>query len=222
MQTSRAMVNMVSQGGHITHYQLKCKNAAGEQPTPTEIMHGIHNEIYNRNYKAAEELFQDLIKSLENKKMTYEQRQRQQQQEYQQYQQQSLPFRFREQDIISFQRSIAKLVRLAPTPSKALHFTHILLYKIDPPLRDPKIENTVLIHLIKVYSKYGGEWLVKGLDFVKIGVERGLAQTPKISKPMYHLPDDAFEVTSIPILRHHQLKFSRNGLSLESWGPRTL
>ncbi|KAI7856623.1 hypothetical protein BDC45DRAFT_503172 [Circinella umbellata] len=196
----------------ITQYELKCQSDAGKKLSTSQIKNGIINEIQiNRNYTAAEELFQDLLANLTAKKVTYEQLK----QEHQK------AFRYREVDVANFQRSIAKIVQQAPNPPKALHYANFLLKEVDPPLRDEKIENTVLIHLIKLYSRHGGDYLDKGLDFVKIGVERELARTPKTSRPMHYLPENAFEVTCTPILRYHQMKFSRNGLSLESWQPKT-
>ncbi|KAI8148842.1 hypothetical protein BJV82DRAFT_663193 [Fennellomyces sp. T-0311] len=178
-----------------TQHELKCRSAAGQQLMPSQIMHGISNEIVqNRNYTAGEELFQDLVRMLKSKRA------------------------YQNMDIASFQKSIAKLVRFAPNGNKLMYYAGMLLNDFWPPLRDERIENTILIDIIKLYGRWRGEYWTKGLDFVKIGVERGLGVSS--NRMHFFQQEDVFESACMPILRYHGLCFSRDGLSLEKRPPR--
>ena len=85
---------------------------------------------------------------------------------------------------------------------KHLPYAKFLLNEIDPPLHDAEIENTVLIHLIKLYFRHRSDYLDKGLVFVQTGVERELAhelaRDTKTSRLVHYLLEDVFEVTCIP------------------------
>ena len=73
-----------------------------------------------------------------------------------------------------------------------------------------RFENTVLIHLIELYSRHRCDNLDKGLDFVQIGVEHGLVyELTRTPKHQDHLLKDAFEVTCMP-------KISPNAIT-EKW-----
>ncbi|KAI9490892.1 hypothetical protein BDB00DRAFT_835877, partial [Zychaea mexicana] len=214
MHSSRPTTSRAPRDIH-TQFALKCRAAAGEKVTSIQIRHAIINEIHiNKNYPAAEELFQNLLTLLQvnkSSRITCDDPRSQQQGRPQ----------YRVSDISSFQKSIAKIVRHAPYPTRALYYANIFLNDVEPPLRDAKIENTLLIDLIKQYARHGGDFLIEGLDFVKIGVERGLAQQEQqssrsLSRPDHHFAQmNAFEIASMPILRHHRLRFSKDGLLLE-------
>lgn len=193
-----------------TLYQLKCRVAAGQPPILSHVMRAIQYEInHNKDYNAAEELFRDLLlmlhlhpidngqhtlmSSLETDTMT-----------------RSV---YSELDVTCFQKSIGKLIRAAPQPKTALKYV-CYLFEVSPPMRNERIENTALIDIIRVYSRARGEYLVKALEFVQIGVERGLA-VPNNTRIKHHLNDDAFQVACHPILRHNRLRFSNDGTTID-------
>ncbi|KAI7885482.1 hypothetical protein K492DRAFT_171502 [Lichtheimia hyalospora FSU 10163] len=189
-----------------TLYELKCRVAAGQPLILNHVMRAILYEINrNNDYFAAEELFRalllmlnlnpidngthTLLSPLENhaaRRSVYS-----------------------ELDIACFQKSIGKLIRAAPQPKIALKYV-CYLFQVSPPMRNERIENTALISVLRVYARARGEYLVKALEFVQIGVERGLA-VPHNTRIKHHLEDDAFPVACHPILRHHRLRFSDDG-----------
>ncbi|KAJ8663014.1 hypothetical protein O0I10_001191 [Lichtheimia ornata] len=202
---------MPSDSSYAIHtlYQLKCRVAAGQRPILTHVMRAIQYEInHNHDYNAAEELFRDLLLMLNLERI-----------DDGAHSLISSPLEddaysvrrsvYSELDIACFQKSIGKLIRAAPQPRIALKYV-CYLFQLDPPMRNERIENTALIDVIRVYARARGEYLVKALDFVEIGVERGLA-IPHNTRIKHHLNDDAFQVACHPILRHNRLRFSDDG-----------
>lgn len=190
-----------------TLYQLKCCVAAGQRPILTHVMRAIQYEInHNHDYNAAEELFRDLLLMLNLERIDDGAPTLLEDGDDDDTMRRSV---YSELDIACFQKSIGKLIRAAPQPRIALKYV-CYLFRLDPPMRNERIENTALIDVIRVYARARGEYLVKAMDFVEIGVERGLA-VPHNTRIKHHLNDDAFQVACHPILRHNRLRFSEDG-----------
>lgn len=205
---SRTMPSNTPYAVH-TLYQLKCRVAAGQPPILSHVMRAIQYEInHNKDYNAAEELFRDLLLMLHLHPID----------DGPHTLMSSLDHTmtravYSELDITCFQKSIGKLIRAAPQPKTALKYV-CYLFEVSPPMRNERIENTALIDIIRVYARARGEYLVKALEFVQIGVERGLA-VPNNTRIKHHLNDDAFQVACHPILRHNRLRFSNDGTTID-------
>ncbi|KAI9028835.1 hypothetical protein CLU79DRAFT_716459 [Phycomyces nitens] len=166
---------------------------------------------HKKNYKASEELFQQLIQAMNiqidhpngnNTKWVGEN------------------CRFAEAD--GFRKAMAALVRYAPNPQKALDYTTFYMRDINEPLRTRISENYILINLIYVYTQTRiNSYLEKGLDLVKHGLERGLAsQVPLKNTSQQDVSAEVFETVCQPILRYHGLQFSADKTSLQPANKR--
>ncbi|KAI8142093.1 hypothetical protein BJV82DRAFT_617157 [Fennellomyces sp. T-0311] len=126
---------------------------------------------------------------------------------------------FTQEELSTFRKSIATLVRYSKNPERARKYTLFLLTQTDPPLRDQHTEITCLINIIYVYCNSGSsEHMKQGLDFVKLGLERGLKLNTSQNNTT-HSPfrDQAsvFATVSLKILRYHHLYPSPDGLHLQ-------
>lgn len=215
--------------------------ASGVIPTIRQFRYAMQTEIkINNNYQAAQKLFSDLLQvfdilpkrseedstgspnSSSSSSSSLSPRHHPQKQQPSKTTTAALTATRRPlitpPDITDFQIALATLIRCAPSPEQALEYVH-LVHDLDPPLRDLRFENTVLIDIIQVYARFRGNYVNKALDFAMIGLERGLALPGNKEKHVFK-KDDVFEQAIAPILRLNGLRLTEDRLSAENFQPR--
>ncbi|KAI7858111.1 hypothetical protein BDC45DRAFT_328092 [Circinella umbellata] len=137
-----------------------------------------------------------------------------------QYSRKNRPFTNAEMNF--FRKTIATMIRYAPHPEKGLKYASFFLNQIRPPLRDAQTEITVLINLIYIYGQNGSdEYMKAALDFVKIGLERGIVlqrATFTERKRAFNDPTSVFSSVSKNILKYNNLQPTQDGKGLEPSG----
>ncbi|KAG2224155.1 hypothetical protein INT45_000170 [Circinella minor] len=182
-----------------------------------DLMHTILNELKNNNdFETGEKLFSRMLEKLQLQDSlgrtadvycSY-------QSQYSRKNQ-----RFTNAEINYFRKTIATMIRYAPHPEKGLKYASFFLNQISPPLRDAQTEITILINLIYIYGQNGSDEYMKGaLDFVKIGLERGLVlhrATFTERKRVFNDPASVFSSVSKIILKYNNLQPTMDGKGLE-------
>ncbi|KAI9498850.1 hypothetical protein BDB00DRAFT_796930 [Zychaea mexicana] len=121
-----------------------------------------------------------------------------------------------DEEIRIFQKATSSLVRYAPNPDVALRFAEFFLVQVAPPLRNEQTELIILVSIMYCYTHARHnkcEYLRKGLDWVRIGLERGLAlrRTKVPLRSGFERTSQMFASTAEPILSYHRLTPSADG-----------
>ncbi|KAI9274271.1 hypothetical protein BDA99DRAFT_532918 [Phascolomyces articulosus] len=186
-----------------------------------DLMHNIILEIkYNSDFRAGETLFYHLLKRLQLQDSLGRPADVYSPDKPNFFSRDNRPFG--EKELVYFRKSIASMIRYSPQPETGLRYASFLLNQIQPPLRDAQTEVTVLINLIYIYSKDGSDAYMKaGLDFVMIGLERGLPlyrNSGNERKRAFNNPGTVFSTVSKPILKYHNLQPTHDGKGVEKFG----
>ncbi|KAG0013143.1 hypothetical protein BGZ81_001208, partial [Podila clonocystis] len=138
-----------------------------------------------------------------------------------------------ENDIRMIQFSISAMVRYAPSTDESNAVYVFFLQQCVPPIRDDATINNCLVSLIYQYAQAKDQEIqARGLDLVKIALDRGVGQ-PSYSAhknahdhPRHHRftaenshKEHILVSVSRPILKLHQLRISTDGTTLEPTGP---
>ncbi|KAF9103466.1 hypothetical protein BGX29_003333 [Mortierella sp. GBA35] len=131
-----------------------------------------------------------------------------------------------EQDIRLIQWSMAALVRYAPTPSES-NVVYMFYLQRQPPLRNDETIDNCLISLIYQYAqvKDDRELQAKGLDLIKVALERGIGlasfQSRTSVKNQTYRPQRETILASVskPILIQQSLQITQDGRALEPRRP---
>ncbi|KAG9070287.1 hypothetical protein KI688_009624 [Linnemannia hyalina] len=134
-----------------------------------------------------------------------------------------------EQDVRLIQFSIAALVRYAPTPSES-NVVYMFYLQRQPPLRNDETIDNCLISLIYQYAQVKGdpELQAKGLDLIKIALERGVGlpsyqSRTSVKNKGRHQRESILASVSRPILIQQKLQITEDGRALEAYrsgGPQ--
>ncbi|KAF9128972.1 hypothetical protein BGW39_004584 [Mortierella sp. 14UC] len=127
-----------------------------------------------------------------------------------------------EQDIRLIQWSIAALVRYAPTPSES-NVVYMFYLQRQPPVRNDETIDNCLISLIYQYAqvKDDPELQAKGLDLIKVALERGVglpsykSRTSVKNQDYRQQKDTILASVSKPILFQQGLQITQDGKALE-------
>ncbi|KAI9489024.1 hypothetical protein BDB00DRAFT_640003 [Zychaea mexicana] len=184
-----------------------------------DLKHNLVDELKNQNnFQAGEALFAHLLKRLQLQD-SFGQPADVYNPDKPKYFRTERPFGFAE--IGNFRKAVVTMIRYSPHPETGLKYASFLLEQIDPPLRDGHTEITALINLIYIYSHSGAdEYLKNALDFVKIGLDRGLHLYRKSHYEETRTFKDSSSVFSSvckPILRYHKLQPTLDGRGLEPY-----
>lgn len=131
-----------------------------------------------------------------------------------------------EQDVRLIQWSIAALVRYAPTPSES-NVVYMFYLQRQPPVRNDETIDNCLISLIYQYAqvKDDPELQAKGLDLIKVALERGVGlpsyQSRTSVKNQSYRPQRETILASVskPILIQQGLQITADGRALEARRP---
>ncbi|KAK3813674.1 MAG: hypothetical protein JOS17DRAFT_779325 [Linnemannia elongata] len=131
-----------------------------------------------------------------------------------------------EQDVRLIQWSIAALVRYAPTPSES-NVVYMFYLQRQPPVRNDETIDNCLISLIYQYAqvKDDPELQAKGLDLIKVALERGVGlpsyQSRTSVKHQSYRPQKESILASVskPILIQQGLQITTDGRALEARRP---
>ncbi|KAG2207237.1 hypothetical protein INT47_012290 [Mucor saturninus] len=155
----------------------------------------------NGNYQTGEQLFDHLIKTLKEKKV-------------------SRPtYVYSEMEISAFQRSIATLVRYAPTAEKARYMFNLTLREYQLPLRTVALELILLNNLLFVHSQFNE--MKDALTIIETALEIGAFQLDprnyydKYDNAKFSDPLQVFETLSGKVLRHYRLEFNEDKTALK-------
>jgi hypothetical protein len=144
------------------------KKKAGETLTVAFISRClVHEAKILRNFRNAEELYQDMEAILTEKKFDKN-------------------YMYNIADIGGYQRAIATMVRYAPSPEKALAYANLFFKEKDEPFRTPSKELVILTNLIFVYKRKGTyEYMKAALELTKLALSIGIY---KIDSKFYEDP----------------------------------
>ncbi|KAF9150167.1 hypothetical protein BG015_008024 [Linnemannia schmuckeri] len=131
-----------------------------------------------------------------------------------------------EQDMRLIQWSIAALVRYAPSPSES-NVVYMFYLQRQPPIRNDETIDNCLISLIFQYAqvKNDPELQAKGLDLIKVALERGVGlpsyQSRTSVKNQNYGPQKQTILASVskPILIQQGLQITADGRALEARRP---
>ncbi|KAG0072305.1 hypothetical protein BGZ93_003201 [Podila epicladia] len=137
-----------------------------------------------------------------------------------------------ENDIRMIQYSISAMVRYAPSTAESNAVYVFFLQQCVPPIRDDPTINNCLVSLIYQYAQAKDlEIQARGLDLVKIALDRGVGLPSYSSHSSTHdhprrqrfAPENSHNEhilvsVSRPILKLHQLRISADGTTLEPTG----
>lgn len=129
-------------------------------------------------------------------------------------------------DIRLIHFSICALVRYAPTPSDS-NVVYMFYLQRQPPVRDDETIDHCLISLIYQYAQVKGdpELQAKGLDLIKVALERGVGlptyKSRNSGKNQNYRPQTESILVSVsrPILMRQKLQISQDGRTLEAYRP---
>ncbi|GJJ72187.1 hypothetical protein EMPS_04544 [Entomortierella parvispora] len=132
-------------------------------------------------------------------------------------------------DVNYIQYSISTMVRYAPSPAEANVIYMFFLQQCQLPIRNDDTIDTCLISLIYQYAqaKEDPELQDKGLDLIKVALERGIglpSYQSRKSQPknrlQYPQKETILASVSKPILIRHSLQITEDGLALETRQPQ--
>ncbi|KAF8946588.1 hypothetical protein BGZ47_000116 [Haplosporangium gracile] len=131
-----------------------------------------------------------------------------------------------EEDMRLIQWSIAALVRYAPTPSES-NVVYMFYLQRQPPIRNDETIDNCLVSLIFQYAqvKNDPELQAKGLDLIKVALERGVGlpsyQSRTSVKNQSYGPQKQTILASVskPILVQQGLQITADGRALEARRP---
>ncbi|KAF9145854.1 hypothetical protein BGX30_006337 [Mortierella sp. GBA39] len=130
-----------------------------------------------------------------------------------------------EQDMRLIQWSIAALVRYAPTPSES-NVVYMFYLQRQPPLRNDETIDNCLISLIYQYAqvKDDPELRAKGLDLIKVALERGVGlpsyqSRTSVKNKGRQQRESILASVSRPILIQQGLQITEDGRALEACRP---
>ncbi|ORZ17709.1 hypothetical protein BCR42DRAFT_412349 [Absidia repens] len=117
--------------------------------------------------------------------------------------------------INNFQKSMATLVRYAPTIQDSLDYACFCLYEVPEPLRNESLEQIMTVNLIYLYKRQGGrDNMAKALELIKTGVALGYALPSETPSTFTNNSDAVFVDVSNSILRHFGLVLAQDKKSL--------
>ncbi|KAG0279285.1 hypothetical protein BGZ95_001707 [Linnemannia exigua] len=133
-----------------------------------------------------------------------------------------------EQDIRMIQYSVAALVRYAPTPSES-NVVYMFYLQRQPPVRNDETIDNCLISLIYQYAqvKDDPELRAKGLDLIKVALERGVglpsyqSRTSVKNQNYRQQRESILASVSKPILIQQGLQITQDGRALEARRPNS-
>ncbi|KAI7868913.1 hypothetical protein BDF14DRAFT_1789293 [Spinellus fusiger] len=182
------------------------KKTTGQPANPIEIGWAIVTESkINRNYTAAEDLFQQLLQAMHLKIDT------------QGNNSSYIGRSTRPNYIDAFRKACTTMVRYARSPQKAIDYACWFLKTIDAPLKDSTCVQYMVNNLIYVHAcSQQEEYLRKGLDFVRIGLGCGLAGESTLVMKRGETSNKVFEQVCRPLLVHFKLRIAPDRKSLET------
>ncbi|CAO3598434.1 unnamed protein product [Absidia cylindrospora] len=117
--------------------------------------------------------------------------------------------------INNFQKSMATLVRYAPTIQDSLDYACFCLNEVPEPLRNESLEQIMTVNLIYLYKRQGGrDNMEKALELIKTGVALGYALPSETPSTFTNNSDAVFVDVSNSILRHFGLVLAQDKKSL--------
>ncbi|KAK3844692.1 MAG: hypothetical protein J3R72DRAFT_488410 [Linnemannia gamsii] len=128
-----------------------------------------------------------------------------------------------EEDVRMIQYSVAALVRYAPTPSDS-NVVYMFYLQRQPPVRNDETIDNCLISLIYQYAqvKDDPELRAKGLDLIKVALERGVglssykSRTSVKNQNYRQQKETILASVSRPILIQQGLQITEDGRALEA------
>jgi hypothetical protein len=184
---------------HNRNQPVRLKDLINKQrPALYEYLNAIVNESkLDRNYTNAEAVFELFLKHLNYAVPLRPQKQ------------------YLEEEVKTFQKSIATMIRYAPGPQKALDYSSYLLSQ-PPSLRTEFVEMTCLINLIFVYRVDGSaDAMDKALELIRVGLERKVYNLK--AHRMFERDNvaEVFYQVAGKVVAYHQLQFSTDRKTLE-------
>jgi hypothetical protein len=184
---------------HNRNHPERLKDIINKQrPVLYDYLNAIVNESkVDRNYANAEAVFELFLKHLNYAVPLRPQKQ------------------YLEDEVNVFQKSIATMIRYAPSPQKALDYSSYMLSQ-PPPLRTEFVETTCLINLIFVYRVAGSpDAMDKALELIRVGLDRKVYNLKAHRKYERDNVAEVFFEVSGKVVAYHHLQFSADKKTLE-------